>query len=92
MAFLPIMGELILGGIESGVASNIISAVYNEFEPDVKRVASDKLGNAIGDYYKQHPLSFVSTTLDKANEVKNSGLPPKSNHKKNHNRQRRRIG
>lgn len=80
MAFmLPIFGELVLEGVESAVAGNIVTGVYDHFEPKVKQVVTTELGNAIKDYSSKHPLGYVSKTLDVAsNKDNSSGSAPKA--------------
>tara|TARA_R110000803_G_scaffold38578_3_gene83495 strand:+ start:4367 stop:4651 length:285 start_codon:yes stop_codon:yes gene_type:complete len=82
MAFLALMPELVLEAVEGVGFSTIAGKVAEEFKPAVKEVASNTLGNAIGDYGKKHPHGFVSKTVDEAYKKKNerpqrpNGPPP----------------
>lgn len=78
MAFLLPVGELILEGVEAGVAGNMVNAVYNEFKEPAKKWISNEAGNVIGDYAKNNPNGIVDMTLDKAsNHRKRRGRPPR---------------
>ena len=80
MAFmLPIFGELVLEGVEAATAGNIVTGIYDHFEPQVKKTVTTELGNAIKDYSGKHPLGYVSKTLDVATNKNNStGSPPRA--------------
>lgn len=66
MAFLLPVGELILDGIESGVAGNMVNAVYNEFKEPVKQVLTEKAGKVVGDYAKANPDGYVDNIVEQA--------------------------
>lgn len=77
MAFLLApMAELVMEGIEAGVATNIVSGVSNEFVKVMKPAVSNEAGKLIGDYASNNPDGMVNMTLQSA--VKNY------NHKKHH--------
>ena len=48
-AFLPMLGEFIMTGIEGGVATGLATEAYNEFAPKVKKVITDETGKIIKD-------------------------------------------
>lgn len=75
MAFLLPVGELILDGIESGVAGNMVNAVYNEFKEPVKQVLTEKAGKVVGDYAKAHPDGYVDNIVEQAYIQKKRRVP-----------------
>lgn len=68
--------ELVLDGIEAGIAGNIVTGVSNEFVKAAKPVVSQEAGKMISDYASNNPNSFVDLTLQ--NTIKNY------NHRKHH--------
>ena len=75
MAFLLPVGELILDGIEAGVAGNMVNAVYNEFKEPVKKVLTEKAGKVVGDYAKANPDGYVDNIIDQAYIHKKRRVP-----------------
>lgn len=87
MAFLLPLGELVLEGMATGVASNMGKEIYDTFAPKLKDASSDLLGKQIGGYAQENPEGFVAQTLQKSYQY--SLRPAKSTH---HNNRHKRSG
>jgi len=85
MAFLLPLGELVLEGIASGMATNMGKEVYDTFAPKLKDASTDLLGKKIGGYAHENPDGFVAQTLEKSYQY---SLRPASstNHQHRHKR------
>lgn len=70
MSFLLPLGELVIEGIEGGVASNMGKEIYNQFAPKIKEsvinLASDFVGRNVGNFIQNHPNTFITNTLEKS--------------------------
>lgn len=83
MAFLAPFAEIVLEGIEAGVATNIVSGISNEFVKKAKPLVSQEAGKVIADYASNNPNGMVDMTLQ--NTIKNY------NHRKHHPIKKGRI-
>jgi hypothetical protein len=87
MAFLLPLGELVLEGMATGMATNMGKEVYDSFAPKLKDASTDLLGKKIGGYAHDNPDGFVAQTLEKSYQY--SKRPPPTTH---HNNRHRRSG
>lgn len=87
MAFLFPAAELLLEGVETGIGSQIVSGLYNEFKPKIQDKVTTELGNAAGNFAKNNRIA--KETLDKAYVVSNIKMTKKV---QKHKSKKRRTG
>ena len=84
--FLYPLGELVLEGMATGMATNMGKEVYDTFAPKLRDASTELIGKQIGGYASQNPNGFVAETLEKSYQY--SKLPVASTHP-NHRHNRR---
>lgn len=68
------LGELVLEGMATGIATNMGKEVYDTFAPKLRDASTDLLGKKIGGYAHDNPDGFVAETLNKSYQY--SKTPP----------------
>jgi hypothetical protein len=86
MSFLLPLGELVLEGLEAGVASNMGKEIYNSFAPKIRDASADLLGKQIAGYAHENPNGFVAETLNKTYQYAKRPITNNSQHSHRHNR------
>jgi hypothetical protein len=85
MAFLLPLGELVLEGMASGMATNMGKEVYDTFAPKLRDASTDLLGKKIGGYAHDNPNGFVAETLEKSYQYSKVS-PTNTQHAHRHSR------
>jgi hypothetical protein len=85
MAFLLPLGELVLEGMASGMATNMGKEVYDTFAPKLRDASTDLLGKKIGGYAHDNPNGFVAETLEKSYQYSKVS-PTNTQHSHRHSR------
>lgn len=79
------LGELVLEGMATGMATNMGKEVYDTFAPKLRDASTELLGKKIGGYAHDNPNGFVAETLNKSYQY--SKLPTtKTRHAHRHYR------
>ena len=86
MAFLLPLGELVLEGLEAGVASNMGKEIYDSFAPKIRDASADLLGKQIAGYARENPNGFVAETLNKTYQYAKRPTTNNTQHSHRHHR------
>lgn len=96
MAFLYPLGEIVIEGIEAGLASNMGKEIINSFAPKIKDGIIDLTGKQIAAYAAAQPTGFVAKTINKAykyaNYANNANYANIPREKTHHSHRHKRAG